>query len=102
MDKGPEPLKDILGRLFTARGWGRRQERLWLEEAWAATAGAETARHTRVLGFRRGVLEVAVDNAVLLQELVHFHKRHLLEQLRRRLPTTPLADLRFRTGVIQS
>ena len=23
-DKGPEPLAEILSRLFTARGWGRR------------------------------------------------------------------------------
>jgi hypothetical protein len=46
------------------------------------------------------VLEVVVDNAVLLQELAHFHKRRLLEELRRRLPGTPLTDLRFRAGVL--
>ena len=39
-----------------------------------------------------------VANAVLLQELVHFHKRRLLEQVRRRLPGTTLTDLRFRAG----
>ena len=44
----------------------------------------------------RGVLEVVVGNAVLLQELAHFHKRRLLEQLRGRLPNTPLTDLRSR------
>ena len=47
------------------------------------------------------MLEVEVDNAVLLQELAHFHKRRLLEQLRRRLPGTPLTDLRFRAGVLE-
>jgi len=47
------------------------------------------------------VLEVVVGNAVLLQELTHFHKRRLLEQLRRRLPGTPLKDLRFRAGVLE-
>jgi hypothetical protein len=54
--------------------------------------------HTRVGGLRRGVLEVLVDNAVLFQELAHFQKRRLLEQLRSRLPDTPLSDLRFRLG----
>ena len=39
-------------------------------------------------------------NAVLLQELTHFHKRRLLEQLRQRLPGTPITDLRFRAGVV--
>src|SRR6185437_17122992 len=99
--KGPEPLGEILGRLFTARGWGRRQERLHLERAWAEAAGPEHAVHTRLGALRRGVLEVVVGNAVLLQELSHFHKRRLLEQLRRRLPGTPLTDLRFRAGVLE-
>ena len=39
-----------------------------------------------------------MDNAVLLQELAHFHKRRLLEQLRGRLTGTPVHDLRLRAG----
>jgi predicted nucleic acid-binding Zn ribbon protein len=100
MDKGPEPIGEILSRLFAARGWGRRQERLRLEEAWADAVGADWARQTRVGGLRRGVLEVLVGNAVLLQELAHFHKRRLLEQLRRRLPSATVNELRFRAGVV--
>src|SRR5438067_10416209 len=98
--KGPEGLGEILSRLFTARGWGRRQDRLNLERAWAESVGPDHAAHTRPGALRRGTLEVVVDNAVLLQELAHFHKRRLLEQLRRRLPGTPLTDLRFRAGVV--
>ena len=100
-DKGPEKLGEILGRLFTARGWGRRQGRLHLERAWAEAAGPEYAAQTRVAGLRRNVLEVVVGNAVLLQELAHFHKRRLLEALRGKLPGTPLTDLRFRAGVLE-
>ncbi|MCC6417986.1 MAG: DUF721 domain-containing protein [Gemmataceae bacterium] len=98
MEKGPELFREILARLFAARGWGRRQGRLHLEQAWAEAAGVEFADHTRVCGIRRGVLEVEVDSAVLLQELAHFHKRRLLEQLRRRLAGTTVNDLRFRNG----
>jgi predicted nucleic acid-binding Zn ribbon protein len=98
MDKGPELLREILSRLFTARGWGRRQGRLRLEQAWEETAGEERSRHTRVGSLRRGVLEVEVDNTVLLQELAHFYKRELLQGLRARLPETTLTDLRFRVG----
>jgi predicted nucleic acid-binding Zn ribbon protein len=101
MDKGPESLGEILSRLFTARGWGRRQERLRLEQAWAGAAGPEQARHTQVSNLRRGVLEIVVGNSVLLQELAHFHKRRLLEELRRRLPGTIITDLRFRNGVVK-
>jgi predicted nucleic acid-binding Zn ribbon protein len=101
--KGPEPLSEILSRLFTARGWGRRQDRLRLEEAWAAAVAAcgLAADETRVAALRRGVLEVVVSSGVLLQELAHYHKRRLLEQLRRRLTGTTVTDLRFRAGVVK-
>jgi hypothetical protein len=98
--RGPEGLSEILSRLFTARGWGRRQDRLHLERAWADVAGADFVAQTRVGALRRGVLEVEVGNAVLLQELAHYHKRRLLQELRRRLPGVPLTDLRFRAGVL--
>jgi hypothetical protein len=97
-DPGPEPLREILARLFTARGWGRRQGRLQLERAWAGAVGLEHATHSRVLGLKRGIFEVEVDSAVLLQELAHYHKRRLLEELRSRLPGHDIKELRFRAG----
>src|SRR5262245_49947327 len=98
--RGPEDLGEILSRLFTARGWGRRQDRLRLERAWAEVAGPEVAAVTRPGAVRRGVLEITVASPVLLQELTHFHKRRLLQQLRERLPGTNVSDLRFRAGVL--
>ena len=101
-ERGPEPLGEILSRLFTARGWGRRQDRLRLEQAWAdaMTACGLAPDETCVNGLRRGVLEVLVANAVMLQELAHFHKRKLLEAVRGKLAGTMIHDLRFRAGVI--
>ena len=96
--KGPEALGEILSRVFTARGWGRKQDRLRLEKAWAEAVGPEFAPRTRINGLRRGVLEVEVTGAVLMQELAHYHKRQLLARLRERLPGTILTDLRFRAG----
>lgn len=95
----PEPIGEIVSRLFAAKGWGRRQDRARLEAIWAEAAGPQAAAETRVGALRKGVLEVIVGNAVMLQELAHFHKRRLLEQLQRRLPT--VKELRFRTGVIE-
>jgi hypothetical protein len=96
--EGPELLREVLSRLFAARGWGRRQERLHLEAAWAEAVGPEHAGRTRVGALRRGILEVEVNNAILLQELAHFHKRKILERLRKCLPRTHVTDLRFRAG----
>jgi len=101
IDKGPENIGEILSRLFTARGWGRRQERLCLEEAWADAIGPEGIKQTRVGALRRGVLEVTVASAALMQELASYQKRRLLTELRRRLPGTTLTDLRFRAGVVK-
>jgi predicted nucleic acid-binding Zn ribbon protein len=96
--EGPEAIGEILSRLFIARGWGRRQERMRLEDAWRNVTDAGIARRTRVGRLYRGVLEVMVDNAVLLQELTGFHKRALLEAMRQRLGQTTINDIRFRVG----
>jgi predicted nucleic acid-binding Zn ribbon protein len=98
----PERVGEILGRLFAARGWGRQQERLRLEETWAEALGLAQAGYTRVAGLRKGILEIIVGNAILLQELAHYQKRRLLEQLRRRLPDLLIHDLRFRAGIVNS
>lgn len=95
--KGPENLSDVVARLFAARGWGRRSERVRLEQAWAAAAGPAAA-DTRLGAFRRGVLEVEVRTGVLMQELAQFQKRTLLARLRQALPGVTVADLRFRAG----
>lgn len=107
-EPGPELLGEVLSRIFAARGWGRRQERLHLEQAWVAAvtglgpqAGPDVVRQTRVAGFRRGVLEVVVGSPIVLQEMAQFHKRRLLELLRKGLPNITVTDLRLKAGVIQ-
>ncbi len=97
-NRGPENLSEILGRLFASRGWGRKNDRLRLEQAWAEAAGPELLKDTRVNGIRRGVLEIEVKNAVLIQELTQFHKRGLITKLRKSLPGVTLTDLKFRAG----
>ncbi|CAN5272672.1 hypothetical protein BH10PLA2_BH10PLA2_04210 [soil metagenome] len=96
---GPERLGDVLSHLFVARGWGRRLERLQLETTWADVAGPMIAGATRLGNLRRGVMEVIVGNAALLQELAHFQKRTLLEAFNART-ANKVVDLRFRLGVV--
>ena len=98
VETAPESLADILGRMFTARGWGRKSERQQLEFAWAEVAGEDLIKNTRVLAMRRGVLEIDVRNGVLLQELTQFHKRRLMDAMRKKLPGTKLTDMKFRAG----
>lgn len=97
-NKGPENIADILGKLFTSRGWGRKNDRLRLESAWATAAGPDLLKDTQVLAVKRGVMEVAVRNAVLMSELAQFHKRKLLTKLRAALPGVTLTDIKFRAA----
>lgn len=96
--KGPERLSEILSRLFAARGWGRQQDRLHLERAWADAAGTDYSSITRVAGIKRRILEVEVRGAIPLQELSQFHKRGILERLRKAIPGTTITDIKFRSG----
>lgn len=97
-NRGPEKLSDVLGRLFTSRGWGRKNDRLRLESAWASAAGEALLKDTAVLGMKRGVLEIAVRNATLMSELTNFHKRGLLTRLRAAMPGVTLTDIKFRAA----
>ena len=100
MTEGPERLSEVLSRLFTSRGWGQRQDRLQLEESWRQAVGENVATCTAVGALRRGVLEVIVADAVLLQELAGYEKRRLLEHLQERLGKSRVTDIRFRLGNI--
>jgi len=94
----PEPIKEVLARLFTARGWGRRQGRLHLEQAWAEAVGSEYDEQTRVIGLKRGIFEIEVASGVIVQELTHYHRKRLLDALRGKLPGQTIKELRFKVG----
>ena len=100
--RGPKPLGDVLGDLFSARGFGQLRAAGELEAAWEAAVGAELVARTRLGGVRHGVLSVTVDHPTLLEELAAFRKPAILAALRRGAPGTPVQDLRFRVGSIES
>ena len=98
--RGPRPLSDILGELFTVRGYGRLRARQELEDAWNAAVGEPYCRQTRLGEVRRGVLNVTVAHSTLLEELAAFRKPALLEALRSGAPATTIHDIRFRVGAV--
>jgi predicted nucleic acid-binding Zn ribbon protein len=98
--RGPRPLSEILGELFTVRGYGRLSARQELEDAWNAAVGEPSCRQTRLGEVRRGVLIVTVAHSTLLEELAAFRKPALLAALRSGAPATTIHDIRFRVGEI--
>jgi hypothetical protein len=97
---GPRALSDILGELFTVRGYGRLRARQELEEAWNAAVGEPFCRQTQLGEVRRGVLNVTVAHSTLLEELAAFRKADLLAALRSGAPATAIQDIRFRVGTV--
>ena len=97
--RGPRALSDILGELFTVRGYGRFLARQELEDAWNAAVGEPLCRQTQLGEVRRGVLNVTVSHPALLEELAAFRKPELLAALRTGAPGTTIHDIRFRVGV---
>src|SRR5271169_5570569 len=96
----PRRLSDILGELFTVRGYGRLRARQELEDAWNAAVGEPCCHQTRLGEVRRGVLNVTVAHSTLLQELAAFRKPALLGALRSGAPATTIHDIRFRVGAV--
>jgi predicted nucleic acid-binding Zn ribbon protein len=98
--RGPRPLSEILGELFTVRGYGRLRARQELEDAWNAAVGEPCCRQTLLGEVRRGVLNVTVAHSTLLEELAAFRKPALLAALRSGAPATTIHDIRFRVGAV--
>jgi predicted nucleic acid-binding Zn ribbon protein len=96
--RGPRALSEILGELFTVRGYGRFLAQRELEEAWNAAVGEPQCRQTQLGEVRRGVLNVTVSHSALLEELAAFRKPELLAALRSGVSGTTIHDIRFRVG----
>ena len=98
--RGPRALSDILGELFTVRGYGRLRASSELEEVWNTAVGEPLCHQTRMGDVRRGVLSVTVSHPTLLEELAAFRKPELLQALRTGAPGTMIHDIRFRVGPV--
>lgn len=92
----PTHLSTALSELITRRGWARTQGNAQIAAAWKQAAGDRIADRTKVLGLNRGVLEIGVANAALLNELSSFHSAQLLEKLKTKYSEQTIRDLRFR------
>ena len=95
--RSPRPIGKLLARLTLRRGYGRTRTVGQIETAWKEAVGEFFAGCTRVGGVRRGVLRVTVDNSAAVQNLVYAVPQ-LIEKLKKLLPETRIADIKFRVG----
>ena len=87
-------LKSALGRFLKANGLQSAGKHRQLEGAWERTVGLELAGHTRIIGFRKGIVEVGVDSSALMNE-IRFHQAALLADLQREAPRPAITRISF-------
>jgi predicted nucleic acid-binding Zn ribbon protein len=92
----PQPLARVLSELIARRGFARVKSDEELQVAWTQVAGRATARQTRAVAVRRGVLQVSVASSSLLEELAGFYRAALVEKLRTGYPNLAIKDIKFR------
>ena len=92
---GPQHLSQALSELIALKGLARVRGVAQLERIWNELAGTKIAGNTKVLGIKRGILQIGVTNAALLEEIVSFHKTSLLQSLRERHSDLRIRDLKF-------
>ncbi|MBT4863978.1 MAG: DUF721 domain-containing protein [Planctomycetaceae bacterium] len=95
-ESDPKHLSRALSELIALRGWAGVRGQAQLNADWNEVAGETFAAQTKVLGMKRGVLNIGVSNSALLSELASFHKMTLVENLRERRPDLKLRDVKFR------
>jgi len=100
--KDARPLGDILADLARASGLASRSKLSRAAAAWPAAAGQMCARHSRVVGLKRGVLHVTVDSAACLHEMATFRKAEILASLRSAKGCENIHDVKFRLGDLES
>ena len=93
--RGPKRIDGILSDLMTRRGYARVFSNNKLLEAWEQVVPASLASQACPGKLSRGLLEVAVENSVALQELA-FAKQEMIDGLNRLIDGQKIRDIRFR------
>jgi predicted nucleic acid-binding Zn ribbon protein len=96
----PKRVGDVLAQLVQKKGYAQVRSEQAHRDAWQAAAGPAFAAVTEPGAIRRGVLEVAAANSLVMQELV-FEKERLLAAMQQALPDAGIKQLRFKVGQIQ-
>lgn len=94
--KKPTKLKDAISQLIAVRGLARSGANTELRDAWIEISGERVSQNTRVVGLKRGVMEIAVFNSAMLSELVSFQKSTLLKDYKKQFPKHGVRDFRFK------
>ena len=91
-------LDKLVPSVMKGLGLEKRLHESQIHFLWPHIVGADIARHAQPVSLRKGLLIVAVDHPVWLQELSRYHKSLLLQKVHERLGKNTVRDIVFRIG----
>jgi predicted nucleic acid-binding Zn ribbon protein len=95
---GLTDLSTALEALLRSHGVAERLRNIDVYPAWREVVGEDTAGHTRILSFQKGVLRVAVSSAPLLAELKTFRLKEIRDGLDGILGPGKVREIRLGPG----
>jgi predicted nucleic acid-binding Zn ribbon protein len=98
---GPNPANStskLVPAVMKQLGLQQRLQQSQVFYLWADIVGSDIARHAQPVSLRNGLLVVAVDHPVWLQELVRYDKSLILQKVRERIGKKAVRDICFRIG----
>lgn len=91
-------LNKLIPGVMKRLGLEQRLQQSQVFYLWPQIVGADIARHAQPVSLRNGLLVVAVDHPVWLQELSRYHKALLLQKVRATVGQKTVRDIVFRIG----
>jgi len=91
----PGSLGNALFRLIRQKGLMNRSATDTLDAEWKLIVGPELARRSHARKIKDGIVEVAVTNSAVLEELRGYMHEEILQQLKTRLPDSEIRGVRY-------
>ena len=96
--KPANPTNKLVPAVMKQLGLEQRLQQSQVFYLWPNIVGSDIARHAQPVSLRNGLLVVAVDHPVWLQELVRYDKPLILQKVRERIGKQAVRDICFRIG----
>ena len=93
-------LGQALKTFLRTSGLGTLLKHSHIIKTWQQIVGPEISTHTRLVAFRRGTVEIAVDSSALRNEL-EFSRQRILTQLQQEIKKPFIARVSFILRPIQ-
>ena len=96
--KATTAMNTLVPSVMKGFGLEKRLHESQVFHLWQQIVGADVASHAHPVSLRNGILVVAVDHPIWLQELQRFHKALLLQKVQECVGKKAIRDIFFRIG----